>query len=206
MKFIKWLKNYWYYYKVPFIIIVSVIAVGIIMALLLTERVEYDCSVYLCVSENASSEFVSALGAAVSQYADDENGDGETRVQVINLSYDFASPDGEEALAKSTLLAGEMQAGGHFVFFYDDNYYERALGTMFEQRVGLPDKSGTAVDISGSELEGYIKTGLATVGFDPDTLPQLYMSMRQRPRDESKMDAYTVESALFDKLLVAAKK
>ncbi len=189
-KILNWIKNYWYYYKIRVLVAVMVLALVVFGIYEFASRENYDYTVYLCVSENASSEFIGAVKAAVSQYGEDVDQSGEVKVQLIDLSYDFTSSDDENSLAKTALLGGELQTGGHYIFFYDIDYYEEYLMGLFESNDALTKNDNTAYELKDTDLESLMKAGLSSVNFDPDSLPELYMSLRCAPED-TKSDNYT---------------
>ncbi|MGN0115646.1 MAG: hypothetical protein ACI396_09985 [Acutalibacteraceae bacterium] len=200
-KIFNWLKNYLYYYKFRIIIVLIVAAIAGFAVFQVATREKYDYSVYLCISKTAMSEFNHSIEASFAQFGEDVNGDGKVNVQVIDLSYDFSDPKSDNALSKTTLLGGELSSGGHYIFLYDDRYYEKTLTEMFEQQEGLTEHDGTAALVSGDALE-YIKAGLTAVNFDPESVPEMYISLRKAPNEGSKqMDVYTAEKKLFSNIV-----
>lgn len=200
-KIFNWLKNYLYYYKFRIIAAVIALAIAAVAIYQAATREKYDYSVYLCISETAMSEFNRSIEASFSQFGEDVNGDGKVNVQVIDLSYDFADPKSNDAMSKTTLLGGELSSGGHYIFLYDEKYYEKTLSNMFEQRNGLTEHDRTASKISGNALE-YIKAGLSAVNFDPESVPEMYISLRKAPDETDKQyKVYSAEEKLFSNIV-----
>ena len=68
---------------------------------------------------------------------------------------------------------------------------------MFDKQVGLNEHNGTAAKVSGDALE-YIKAGLSSVNFDPESVPEMYISLRKAPsHNEEQMNVYNTEKKLF---------
>lgn len=200
-KIFNWLKNYLYYYKFRIIVVLIVAAIAGFAIFQAATREKYDYSVYICISKTAMSEFNRSIEAACAQFGEDVNGDGKVNVQVIDLSYDFSDPKSQAALSKTTLLGGELSSGGHYIFLYDDKYYEKTLSDMFERRDGLTEYDGTAARVSGNVLE-YIKAGLSAVNFDPESVPEMYISLRKAPdKDSKQFSVYTAEERLFSNIV-----
>lgn len=196
-KIYNWLKNYLYYYKFRIIAAVIAVAIAGVAVYQVATKENYDYSVYLCISKTAMSEFNHSIEASFAQFGEDVNGDGKINVRVIDLSYDFSEPKSDNALAKTTLLGGELSSGGHYIFLYDEKYYEKTLMEMFEPQDGLDELDGTAAKVSGEALE-YIKAGLSSVNFDPESVPEMYISLRKAPEDNNKqLDIYKAEKKLF---------
>lgn len=200
-KIFNWFNNYFYYYKFRIIIVLIVAAIAGFAVFHVATREKYDYSVYICISKTAMSEFNHSIEASLAQFGEDINGDGKVNVQVIDLSYDFSDPKSQNALSKTTLLGGELSSGGHYIFLYDDKYYEKTLTKMFECQEGLTEHDGTAAKVSGDALE-YIKAGLTAVNFDPESVPEMYISLRKAPDENSKqMSVYTAEKKLFSNIV-----
>lgn len=200
-KVFNWIKNHFYYLKWYILIGLILIGLGIFLIFDLTSREDFDYYVYLANSTGATSEMQSAVRATFAQYADDIDGDGEVKVQVIDLSYDFSSSDSQMAVSKSSLLGGEMNSGGHFIFLCDDSYYERILSRLFEKQDFLKDKDGMAMSIKGTKFEEYFKAALESVNYKTDNLPEYYLALRKAPDKDSKnYKTYQPERALFEKI------
>lgn len=201
-KIINWFKNYFYYYKVHFIIGAIIVAIAGFTTYQICSREKFDYNVYLCVSEYTASGFRSSVKAAVSQYGEDLDGDGSVNVQIIDMSYNFSDPNSDEARSKAILLAGEMKSSSGFVFIYDDYYYEKAFTTMFEKHDGLEDKNGTAKDVEKLDLSKYIKYGLTEAGIDESTCPKMFISLRQEPdKTKDTHKTYENDKALFENII-----
>lgn len=196
-KIFNWIKNYLYYYKFRIIAASIALAIAGVAVYQVATKEKYDYSVYLCISKTAMSEFNHSIEASFAQFGEDVNGDGKVNVQVIDLSYDFSDPKSQNALSKTTLLGGELSSGGHYIFIYDERYYEKTLAEMFDKQVGLNEHNGTAAKVSGDALE-YIKAGLSSVNFDPESVPEMYISLRKAPsHNEEQMNVYNTEKKLF---------
>lgn len=201
-KAFNWLKNHFYYLKWYILGGIIALGLGIFLIFDLTSREKFDYYVYLANSTGATSEMQSAVRAVFSQYADDLDGDGEVKVQVIDLSYDFSSSDSQLAVAKASQLGGEMNSGGHFIFLYDNAYYEQTLNRLFEKQDFLKDKDGVALSIKNTKFEQYFKAALNSVGYNTDNLPEYFLSLRKAPDKDSKnYKTYEPERALFEKIV-----
>lgn len=201
-KMFNWIKNHFYYLKWYILGVIIVIGLGIFLIFDLTSREKFDYYVYLANSTGATSEMQSAVRATFEQYADDLDGDGEVKVQVIDLSYDFSSTDSQLAIAKASQLGGEMNSGGHFIFLYDNAYYEQTLNRLFEKQDFLKDKDGMAMSIKGTQFEEYFKAALNSVGYSTENLPEYFLSLRKQPDKDSKnYKVYQPERALLEKIV-----
>ena len=85
MKFIKWLKSYWYYYKFHTLAALFVlIVVGVLIYQGVT-AVEPDLCVYWLTRDPVAfeTETTSQLEKRIADYTGDLNGDGKVRVEVV---------------------------------------------------------------------------------------------------------------------------
>ena len=113
----KWLQNFWYYYKIPVIVILVVLAAGIY--LILTHRgnvsSDYDAAV---VSPRAFSvEQISQIQSVLEGAGRDQNGDGKVvvTVHVYRFAIGMDGQDTKEVAGLDADLVGK-QSG---IFFTD---------------------------------------------------------------------------------------
>lgn len=206
MKLLKWIKNYWYYYKVAVFVVIIALLIGAFAIYGMVTKEKFDYNVYLCMSENAPTELVSSIKASVTQYGEDVDKNGEVKVQIINISYDVTDADSSEAQAKAALFAGEMQTGGNFVFIYDSYYYDMTLKNILEAPKdisGLKYNNNTSAKIEDTELDKMIRAGLISVNVDPNAaMPELYIGLRKSPdKAKDNYSTYLNDKALFSNIL-----
>lgn len=193
-KTVYWFKNYFYYYKIRVIIALIVIAIAL-LAIFGVKNENYDYKIYLCLSENTSSELLHSVQNAASLYAKDINGDGKANVQVIDLSYSVTSADTQNAQSKAVLLAGEMQAGGNYVFIYDDHYFDLALKDILDE--------SKSISLDGSLFNSLVCSFIQNEGVEEFEMPNVSVSMRKAPKndDKNRKETYEKDAVLFDNII-----
>ena len=88
----KWLKNYWYYYKVPTIIAALVLAAGLFLLAQNLGRVEPDYHVGIVTMLPCREETLVQWENHFVQAGTDRNGDGQVVVQLHPYPVDLANP------------------------------------------------------------------------------------------------------------------
>lgn len=181
------IENFWYYYKVPAIIILIVI---LIVGFLISEnrgQVVSDLNISL-VSAEALTESTINFNEALPGVIRDINGDGEANITISRL---FIGEDLKEKNAETYLqtLESQLAGKGATLFIFDKINYDRMakkdafcpLDTFFDvsqysDRVLYRNDEPIAFHLTGSKV-------LADMGFTSDDLYALLLF--QRPEDES---------------------
>ena len=142
----KWLKNFWYYYKVPVIIAFVILAVGIYF---LSQRrsVKSDYDAAVVSARGCSDEQLARLRSVLEQAGRDQTGDGIVTVKIH--VYRFAiGTDGQDREAIAGLdadLVGKVSG----LFFVDDP-------EQFEESTNGIGKASDAFPVSDiSQLKEY---------------------------------------------------
>lgn len=159
----KW-DNFWFQYKWH---VVAIVTTVVILAVLITQcatRTKYDLRVVYFSYSSALDEQMGEIDDYLEKYAEDTNGDGETNIQVINVSFSYKSSDSQyryTMLSKiQTLIAGDENA---MLYITDSESYEylkelSQSGTLLE---GDPIKfSDDFYAETESELFGKLPEGL----------------------------------------------
>lgn len=138
----KRLQNFWYYYKVPVIIVLILLAVGLYFLLQpKTPPADYDAAIVS--PRGLSDEQLNSIRSVLEQAGEDQNGDGAV---VINIHvYRFAiGADGQDRIEISRLdadLVGKVSG----IFFTEDP-------EGFETMTNGIGKAADAVPISSLSL------------------------------------------------------
>lgn len=114
----KRLENFWYHYKIQFIVAVIAIGFGGYMIYDLVTKVEPDITV-ISVVDNGLSHRMGSLEDYFERYYDDLNGDGEVYVQVIHVPMDPSSTD-TNAQNYATKLYSTLQSGRTVLILADN--------------------------------------------------------------------------------------
>lgn len=101
------LKNFWFHYKTPVILIVFLCVVLVIGISQCVSRTDYDVKVLLYTENYYTESQINVFQDYIKQYAPDINGNGKTEVQIINCSY---STSGTYDYEYVSALAAKMQA------------------------------------------------------------------------------------------------
>lgn len=188
-KAIKWLSNYWYHYKFRtiFCLFLAVI-VGVTIFEFATKE-SYDMKVYLYMSEFVSSDVERALETTVEDiYA---AAGEEKNVQVINLSYDPLSADGDSRMSYAAALAGELRMKEDFIYITDKYRFEELNSNETFDNVFLKDEMFDKYDnkaylIKGSSFEDNFINNLEKNNVEVKNMPELYISLLIPPEKDSK--------------------
>ena len=159
----KW-DNFWFQYKWH---VVAIVTTVVILAVLITQcatRTKYDLEVVYFTYTAALDEQMGEIADYLEKYAEDTNSDGETNIQVINVSFSYKSSDSQyryTMLSKiQTLIAGDENA---MLYITDSETYEYING--LSQNGGLlegdPIKFGdNFYTETESEIFGKLPEGL----------------------------------------------
>lgn len=108
MTFWKRVENFWYHYKIPFIVAVVAILFGGYMIYDLVTKVNPDITV-ISVVDNGLSYRLGSMEDYLEKYATDLNGDGRVYVQVVHVPMDPSSTD-TNAQNYATKLYSSLQS------------------------------------------------------------------------------------------------
>lgn len=138
-RIVKTLQNFWYYHKVPLIIILAVLAAGIYLLSQRGETVSSDYDLAIVSPRGCSDEQLSQIRNVLEQAGTDQNGDGAVTVNVH--VYHFAlGADGQDMNEIGKLdadLVGKLSG----IFFTDDP-------EAFEASTNGIGKAADAVSVS----------------------------------------------------------
>lgn len=147
------LENFWYYYKVHTMValaMVVIIAIGVSQC---ASVEKYDYSVVLYMSKSISEDVTDVIADQLAAYGTDQNGDGKVTVEIINCSY------GDDDTARMNQI-GKLQArltmAQSILFIVDDDCYTTLNDQGLFADAGLPDKDGTALDLSNTALNAAV--------------------------------------------------
>lgn len=173
MKTKKWWGNYWFYYKWPTIIVLTVLVLGGTLLYSMMNQVEYDATVYLvCRSKTAAALDTHSIQNKFADYAGDYDGkDGinirfgfsalpvptEEDLQVDGLESQVVRPEEEtddirEYLAATTTLAGEMDSDTAIYIFDEDQYNEMTAATDHPIFIDLQERYPDLPIVDGYKL------------------------------------------------------
>ncbi len=125
MRFVYWLKNYWYYYKMPllFIMVGVVLAASILGSVLLKEKMDYTVVI---VSQLAvDTEDHETLKQNFEAHLTDIDGNGEVNVNLSCIQIDVNLTDEFSVAAYEALTS--MLVFDEVVFLIVDDYCARYL-------------------------------------------------------------------------------
>lgn len=78
----KWLQNFWYYYKVPALIVLAAAAAGLYFYFTQRGTVPSDYDVAVITPRGCSAEQLAKLSGILEQAGQDQNGDGSVAIQI----------------------------------------------------------------------------------------------------------------------------
>lgn len=113
----KW-DNFWFYHKwhVVAAVVAALLVAGFVKEIV--SQVEPDYQFGILTHQSVPSEVTEALAEALTPLCGDRNGDGRVYVQV--LAYEFNDNIPQGVMAATTRLASDMQVGESAFFFCDD--------------------------------------------------------------------------------------
>ena len=132
------IQNFWYYYKIPAIIILIVIAVGIYL-LSLRETVRSDYDIAIVSPRGCSEEQIKQIQSVLEQHGKDLDGDGIIKIETHVYRFSIGK-DGQESESIAGLdadLVGKMSG----IFFVDDP-------EQFEKSTNGIGKAADAIPVS----------------------------------------------------------
>jgi len=144
----KW-ENIWYYYKIHIIAAVFVVFLIVSFVYEKVTATKYDYNVALVCTESITFEDEEILIAALESCADDRDGNGEVKVQL--LSYIIENGDDADAtqvMAAQTQLTGDLQLNTSIIYIYSDQIYEQ-----FKDEGLFPEDEAERFRLSDSSQE-----------------------------------------------------
>ena len=153
----KKLQNFWYYYKIPAVILLAVLAAGLYLFLTKRQTVESDYNIAIVSPQSPSAEQLGLIQNALTSIGKDQNGDGIVLIQLRVFRFAIGE-DGQDMNAVAALDA-DLVGNESGLFFVEDP-------EKFEKSTNGIGKAAEAVPVSGLQL-------LSGCGID-----DLYLLMR----------------------------
>ncbi len=135
----KKLQNFWYYYKVPAIIALIVLAAGIYL-LLQHRSVESDYHAAIVSPQSPSADQLERIQKALEGIGQDQNGDGS--VVVTLRVFRFAIGENGQGMNEAAALDADLVGNQSGLFFVNDP-------EKFEKSTNEIGKAADAVPVSG---------------------------------------------------------
>ena len=137
------LQNFWYYYKVPAVIALLVLAAGVYLFLIRRGSVESDYHVAIVSAQSRSGEQLGRIQRVLEGIGQDQNGDGAVSVQVRVFRFAIGEDgqDPNEAAALDADLVGNESG----LFFVE-------VPEKFEHSTNGIGKAADAIPVSGIPL------------------------------------------------------
>ena len=135
----KW-DNFWFHYKSR---VIAIVASVVIMAVLIAQcatRTKYDIQVVYFAYTVGLDAQTSKIAEYLEQYAEDTNGDGETNVQVINVSFSKNSGDSQYQYTMITKLQSIIAGGENAMLFITDSESYKYIDEIIEDGGLLEDE------------------------------------------------------------------
>lgn len=188
-KAIKWLSNFWYHYKFRTIFFSFLAIIVAVTVFEFATRESYDMKVYLYMSEFVSSDVERALEETVEQTFTD-NGE-EKNVQVINLSYDPYSADGDSRMSYASALTGELRMKKDFLYITDEYRFSElneneTFNNVFSKDELFNKYDNKAYSIKSSNFEKKFIENLEKNNVSVEKMPELFVSLLTPPEKDSK--------------------
>lgn len=116
------LQNFWYYYKVPALIILAILAAGLYFFLTNQGSVTGDYDIAVISARSCTDEQLTLIRTAFGQAGKDQNGDGivEVKTHVYRFALGEDGQDPKEVAGLDADLVGKMS--GIFFTEYPDRF------------------------------------------------------------------------------------
>lgn len=146
----KWLQNFWYYYKIPVIVVLAVLAAGIYYFLIQRQSVESDYHAAIVSPREFSEEQLERIKSVLERIGKDQNGDGRIEVQ-LRVFHFAIGEDGQDMNAAAALDADLIGKESGLFFTEDPREFElstNGIGKASEAIPvrGIPLLSGCVID------------------------------------------------------------
>ncbi len=125
MSLIKKLENFWYYYKVPVIIVIIIALAGIFLVGELSENVPSDLSISLVSADVLSNESIN-FNEALPGLIQDIDNDGGANITISRL-YISESMKDENAEVMKTSLEAQLANKGATLFIVDRTNFDNLI-------------------------------------------------------------------------------
>lgn len=139
----KKVQNFWYYYKVPAIIVLIVLAAGIYLFLLQHRSVESDYHAAIVSPKSPSADQLERIQKALEGIGQDQNGDGS--VVVTLRVFRFAIGEDGQGMNEAAALDADLVGNQSGMFLVNDP-------EKFEKSTNGIGKAADAVPVSGIPL------------------------------------------------------
>lgn len=195
----KW-DNFWFHYKLNVIAVIAAVAILAVVIAQCAARTKYDLKVVYFSYTIGLDAQTSKIADYLEKYAEDTNDDGETNVQVINVSFAKNSGDSQYQYTALTKLQAIIAGGENAMLFITDSESYKYLdgiiedGGLFE---GEPYKFGE---------DFYKATKTEEFGALPDGLQISCRKINDTTIEKQKgaKEAYESSNRLLDKLKEAS--
>ncbi len=132
------IKNFWYHYKAPTIIITFLTLAFAICIHQCASKPNYDAEVILYSNNAYSAEQVDLLTDYMTQFFNDTNGDGEVKIVISDCSYTTDGTfDSTRANTLATKLNATIASGFETQLYIVDNKYMEQLNTLAKDYGGF---------------------------------------------------------------------
>ena len=136
-------QNFWYYYKIPSIIALIVLAAGIFFFLIQRRSVESDYHAAIVSLQNLSADQLERVQRVLESVGRDQNGDGSVAAEL--RVFRFAIGQDGQGMNEAAALDADLVGNHSGLFFVDDP-------EMFEKSTNGIGKAADAVPVRGIPL------------------------------------------------------
>lgn len=180
----KKLSDFWYYYKIPFIIAVLLIALIAVMLSQCAGRENPDYQVVLYMKKSIPEEITDVMANELSKFGDDLNDDGKVLVEIVNCSYEEGGSTNLK-MAQTAKLQAQLSLPDSLLFICDQYCYSYLDNlNAFETTDILPDYDGRALRLNGTPMN----TAVGTVSRNFIS-SDYFISKRRLSSDDGSADA-----------------
>ncbi|MBE7036830.1 MAG: hypothetical protein E7403_06015 [Ruminococcaceae bacterium] len=187
------LENFWYYYKLPVIISILVVGIGVFLYFEFSQSVVSDLKVCL-TSKEALSEGTINFNEGMPGLIKDINGDNEANITIqrIFLGEDISSDEGQTYYQN---LMGQLSSKGSTLFIFDKTNLDRMIKkdafcplnelmdlSAYNDRVVYRNDVPVALHLTGSKV-------LADMEFTSDDLYAMVLFRRPEDANDLKCNA-----------------
>lgn len=152
----KW-ENFWYYNKVYvaiILVVVLLLSVGITQC---STRTKYDTTVVLFCDLAVQNDTVLLMGNNMKEFCSDLNENGQVDVNIADCSTSATDRMSEKGVSKSNRLMSMFTDADAILYIVDEYGFNELNklndGNFLDSSLGLPDKEGKALKISGTEFD-----------------------------------------------------
>lgn len=189
---------YWYYYKIPTIVLGLIILVMAIMISQCVQKVTPDCKVVLFTHKNVPSEVVTAMERELQKFADDYNNDGKIVVEVVDCSYNPNNPNKSIMIAQLSKLQGELGLSESILFITDIQGFKYLNEQdLFERHDLFKDLDGKGYNLKNTPFDNAVNAAV------PDFFAGDYYISKRNVTDRFAEEKKQQSDQLLKKLISA---